>query len=185
VPPAAKKKIEAALFRDGTNRRGAMFNFSTIHLFAVAGFAALLASGAQAFDGGSPSGFMNRQVQPVSLPTDVQREVQPTRTIVDDLTGERARTITIDTKNRCLYLSMEGAGRCATMSGSDARALLGPGAPISAATPNGRAGLPPRRDAATPPGIVMEGGLANPLGAPRHVSLRRPRRHHVAYSRHQ
>ncbi len=34
-----------------------MFNFSTSHLFAVAGFAALLATGAQAFDGGSPSGL--------------------------------------------------------------------------------------------------------------------------------
>jgi lipoprotein-anchoring transpeptidase ErfK/SrfK len=85
-----------------------MFNFSTTHLFAVAGFAALLATAAQAFDGGSPAGLMNRQIQPVSLPTDVQREVRPTRTMVDDPTGERAGTITIDTKNRYLYLSMEG-----------------------------------------------------------------------------
>ena len=79
---------------------------SKINLLAVAGFATLIATGAQAFDGGSPGGLMNRQIQPVSLPTDVRRDVQPTRTLVDDPTGERAGTITIDTKNRYLYLSM-------------------------------------------------------------------------------
>jgi lipoprotein-anchoring transpeptidase ErfK/SrfK len=149
--------------------RGAkpVFNYSTTHLFAVAGFAALLATGAQAFDGGSPSGLMNRQVQPVSLPTEVQREVQPTRTIVDDPTGERAGTITIDTKNRYLYLSIErgrairyGVGVGREGFAWSGRAHIGRRAEWPAWTPPAAMRL--RR-----PDLprVMEGGLANPLGA--------------------
>ena len=151
------------------DERGAkpMFNFSTTHLFAVAGFAALLATGAQAFDGGSPSGLMNRQVQPVSLPTDVQRAVQPTRTIVDDPTGERAGTITIDTKNRYLYLSME--------RGRAMRYDVGVGREGFAWSGRAHIGRRAEWPSWTPPAAmllrrpdlprVMEGGLANPLGA--------------------
>ncbi|MGI8568740.1 MAG: L,D-transpeptidase [Methylocella sp.] len=151
------------------DERGAkpMFNFSTTHLFAVAGFAVLFATGAQAFDGGSPSGLMNRQVQPVSLPTDVQREVQPTRTVVDDPTGERGGTITIDTKNRYLYLSME-AGRAM-------RYDVGVGREGFAWSGRGHIGRRAEWPSWTPPAAmllrrpdlprVMEGGLANPLGA--------------------
>lgn len=150
-------------------KRGAkpMFNFSTTHLFAVAGFAALLATGAQAFDGGAPSGLMNRQVQPVSLPTDVQREVQPTRTIVADPTGERAGTITIDTKNRYLYLSMAG--------GQAMRYEVGVGREGFAWSGRAHIGRRAEWPSWTPPAAmllrrpdlprVMEGGLANPLGA--------------------
>jgi lipoprotein-anchoring transpeptidase ErfK/SrfK len=151
------------------DERGAkpMFNFSTTHLFAVAGIAALLATGAQAFDGGSPSGLMNRQVQPASLPTDVQREVQPTRTIVDDPTGERAGTITIDTKNRYLYLSME--------RGRAMRYDVGVGREGFAWSGRAHIGRRAEWPSWTPPAAmllrrpdlprVMEGGLANPLGA--------------------
>ena len=151
------------------DERGAkpMFNFSTCHLFAVAGFAALVATGAQAFDGGSPSGLMNRQVQPVSLPTDVQREVQPTRTIVVDPTGERAGTITIDSKNRYLYLSMAG--------GRAMRYDVGVGREGFAWSGRAHIGRRVEWPSWTPPAAmlkrrpdlprVMEGGLANPLGA--------------------
>ncbi|MFZ3325956.1 MAG: L,D-transpeptidase [Methylocella sp.] len=153
-----------------TDGRGAkpMFNFSTTHLFAAAGFAALLATGAQAFDGGSPSGLMNHQVQPVSLPTDIQREVQPTtRTLVADPTHARAGTITIDTKDRYLYLSMEdgkamryavGVGR--EGFGWSGRAHIGRRAEWPTWTPPA-AMLLRRPDLPR----VMEGGLANPLGA--------------------
>ncbi len=144
-----------------------MFNFSTTHLFAVAGFTALIATGAQAFDGGSPSGLMDRQVQPVSLQTDVQREVQPTRTIVGDPTGERAGTITIDTKNRYLYLSMDG--------GQAMRYDVGVGREGFAWSGRAHIGRRAEWPAWTPPAAmrlrrpdlprVMEGGLANPLGA--------------------
>ncbi len=151
------------------DERGAkpMFNSSTTHLFAAAGFAALLATGAQAFDGGSPSGLMNRQVQPVSLPTDILREVQPTRTLVADPTHARAGTITIDTKDRYLYLSMEdgkamryavGVGR--EGFGWSGRAHIGRRAEWPTWTPPA-AMLLRRPDLPR----VMEGGLANPLGA--------------------
>jgi lipoprotein-anchoring transpeptidase ErfK/SrfK len=144
-----------------------MFNSSTTHLFAAAGFAALLATGAQAFDGGSPSGLMYRQVQPVSLPTDIQRAVRPTRTLVDDPTHARAGTITIDTKDRYLYLSMQdgkamryaiGVGR--EGFGWSGRAHIGRRAEWPSWTPPA-AMLLRRPDLPR----VMEGGLANPLGA--------------------
>ncbi|MGQ0444222.1 MAG: L,D-transpeptidase, partial [Beijerinckiaceae bacterium] len=144
-----------------------MIKFSTTHLFMLAGCAALIAAGAQAFDGGSPSGLMNRQLQPVNLPTDVRREVNPTRMIVGDPTGARAGTITIDTKNRFLYLSMEGG-----------RAMrYGVGVGREGFAWSGRAHIGRRAEwpAWTPPAAmrlrrpdlprVMEGGLANPLGA--------------------
>ena len=150
-------------------KRGAknMFNLSTTHFFAVAGLATLLATGAQAFDGGSPAGLMNPQTQTVSLPTDIQREVQPTRTIVGDPTGERAGTITIDSKNRYLYLSMEG--------GRAMRYDVGVGREGFAWSGRARIGRRAEWPAWTPPAAmrlrrpdlprVMEGGLANPLGA--------------------
>ena len=137
------------------------------NLFAVAGFATLVATGAQAFDGGSPRGLMNRQIQPVSLPTDVRREVQPTRIVVDDPTHARPGTITIDTNDRYLYLSMEG-GKAMRYSVGVGREGFGW---------NGRARIGRRAEwpSWTPPAAmrlrrpdlprVMEGGLANPLGA--------------------
>jgi lipoprotein-anchoring transpeptidase ErfK/SrfK len=144
-----------------------MFNFSTTHLFAVAGFAALLATGAQAFDGGAPAGLMNRQIQPASLPNDVRREIQPTHTMVVDPTGERAGTITIDTKNRYLYLSMAG--------GRAMRYDVGVGREGFAWSGRAHIGRRAEWPSWTPPAAmllrrpdlprVMEGGLANPLGA--------------------
>jgi lipoprotein-anchoring transpeptidase ErfK/SrfK len=183
VPPAAKNRrrtflrwneppglrVDPATNLSMADERGAksMFNFSTTHVFAVAGFAAVLATGAQAFDGSAPAGLMNRQIQPVSLPTVVQREVQPTRTIVDDPTGERAGTITIDTKNRYLYLSMEG--------GRAMRYDVGVGREGFAWSGRAHIGRRAEWPTWTPPAAmlkrrpdlprVMEGGLANPLGA--------------------
>ena len=77
----------------------------------------------------------------MSLPTDVQRDVQPTRTLVDDPTDERAGTITIDTKNRYLYLSMEG-GKAMRYDGRrwPRRLCAGMAAPTSGGAPNGRHG---------------------------------------------
>jgi lipoprotein-anchoring transpeptidase ErfK/SrfK len=137
------------------------------NVFAVAGLATLLATGAQAFDGGSPAGLMNSQIQPASLPTAVQQQVQPTRILVDDPTHARAGTITIDTKERYLYLSMDG-GKAMRYSVGVGRDGFGW---------NGRARIGRRAEwpTWTPPAAmrlrrpelpkVMEGGLANPLGA--------------------
>ncbi|MGH6841097.1 MAG: L,D-transpeptidase, partial [Methylocella sp.] len=133
----------------------------------LAGCAALIATGAQAFDGYSSAGLMNRQFQPVNLPTDVRREVQATRMIVGDPTGARAGTITIDTKNRYLYLSMEG--------GRAMRYAVGVGREGFAWSGRAHIGRRAEWPAWTPPAAmrlrrpdlprVMEGGLANPLGA--------------------
>jgi lipoprotein-anchoring transpeptidase ErfK/SrfK len=110
---------------------------------------------------------MNSQIQPASLPTDVQRQVQPTRILVDDPTHARAGTITIDTKERYLYLSMDG-GKAMRYSVGVGRDGFGW---------NGRARIGRRAEwpTWTPPAAmrlrrpelpkVMEGGLSNPLGA--------------------
>jgi len=44
--------------------------------------------------------------QQTSLPTDLQENVQPTRQLVDDPTGQTAGNITIDTSTKYLYLSL-------------------------------------------------------------------------------
>ena len=110
---------------------------------------------------------MNGQIQTVSLPTDVRRDAQPTRTLVDDPTGERAGTITIDTKNRYLYLSMA--------DGKAMRYEVGVGRDGFAWSGRARIGRRAEWPSWTPPAAmrlrrpdlprVMEGGLANPLGA--------------------
>jgi lipoprotein-anchoring transpeptidase ErfK/SrfK len=75
--------------------------------------ALLVATGAQAFEGGSDSDLVrervaNAPVQQASLSTELGREATPTRALVPDPTEEKPGTITIDTKNRYLYLSLEG-----------------------------------------------------------------------------
>jgi lipoprotein-anchoring transpeptidase ErfK/SrfK len=152
---------------DGVIKQMLKMHVSKTNLLAVAGFATLIATGAEAFDGGSPGGLMNRQIQPVSLPTDVRRDVQPTRTLVNDPTGERAGTITIDTKNRYLYLSMA--------DGKAMRYEVGVGRDGFAWSGRARIGRRAEWPSWTPPAAmrlrrpdlprVMEGGLANPLGA--------------------
>lgn len=144
-----------------------MSKLSRIHLFAVTGIAMLFAEGALAFDGGSPQGLLNGPVQPVNLPVDAGRQVQSTRTLVDDPTGAHAGTVTIDTKNRYLYLSMEGS--------KAVRYEVGVGREGFAWSGHARIGRRAEWPAWTPPAEmrkrrpdlprVMEGGLANPLGA--------------------
>src|ERR1700758_2867491 len=88
-----------------------MRNFSPIRIFALStltGLASLTITGAQAFDRSSSLSFANPNVQQASLPTDFLRDVRSTRALVDDPTGARVGTITIDTKNCYLYLSMQG-----------------------------------------------------------------------------
>jgi lipoprotein-anchoring transpeptidase ErfK/SrfK len=144
-----------------------MFKFSTIQLFAVTGFAAFLATGAHAFESGRPGGMVYQPVQPVNLPADVQREVRPTRTLVDDPTGARSGTITIDTKSRYLYLSIKdgkamryGVGVGREGFAWSGRVHIGRRAEWPSWTPPAAMRL---RRPELPP--VMEGGLSNPLGA--------------------
>jgi lipoprotein-anchoring transpeptidase ErfK/SrfK len=147
-----------------------MRNFSPTRLFTLStltGLAALTVSGAQAFDRSSSLSFANRYVQPASLPTDFLRDVRSTRAVVDDPTGARVGTITIDTKNCYLYLSMQGGKAMRYSAGVgregfawSGKAHIGRRAEWPAWTPPPAMRL---RRPELPP--IMEGGLANPLGA--------------------
>ena len=149
-----------------------MFQIKT-KIIAAGAAALLLSSAAQAFDSRSPSSLerdqvqQGGQVQKASLPTELNRESHSTRASVEDPTGERPGTITIDTKNRYLYLSMEGgrAMRYDVGVGREGfawqgRAHIGRRAEWPAWTPPA-AMLKRRPDLPR----VMEGGIANPLGA--------------------
>ena len=140
---------------------------------AVFSLAALLvATGAQAFDGGSSSGPVreqaaNARVQQASLSTQLSREATPTRALVPDPTEEKPGTITIDTKNRYLYLSLEGGkamrydvGVGREGFGWQGRAHIGRRAEWPAWSPP--ADMLKRR-----PDLpkTMAGGIDNPLGA--------------------
>ncbi len=147
--------------------------FPKSKILAAAVAASFLATGAQAFDGGGFSGLFGGQtqqpthIQRASLPTELNREALSTRTIVNDPTGERVGTITIDTKNRYLYLSMDGgrAMRYDVGVGREGfawqgRAYIGRRAEWPTWTPPA-AMLKRRPDLPR----VMNGGIANPLGA--------------------
>ncbi|WOJ90698.1 L,D-transpeptidase [Methylocapsa polymorpha] len=147
--------------------------FSRSNVLAAAAAASLLATSAQAFDGGAFSSLFGGQpqqpshIQRANLPTELNRESLSTRAIVNDPTGERVGSITIDTKNRYLYLSMEGgrAMRYDVGVGRDGfawqgRAYIGRRAEWPTWTPPA-AMLKRRPDLPR----VMTGGIANPLGA--------------------
>ncbi len=141
-------------------------------VFAAAAAAVLATASAQAFDGASagrmrgptPEGV---SAQDASLSTELNRQVQPTRTLVQDPTEEKPGTITIDTKNRYLYLSLDdgramrydvGVGR----EGFEwqGRAYVGRRAEWPTWTPPS-AMLKRRPDLPK----TMIGGVDNPLGA--------------------
>jgi lipoprotein-anchoring transpeptidase ErfK/SrfK len=114
-----------------------------------------------------PNLEQSQPIQQANLPSDPSRDVQPTRTLVNDPTGEKAGSITIDTKNRYLYLSL-GEGRAMR---------YGIGVGREGFAWSGRAHVARRAEwpAWTPPAEMlkrrpdlperMEGGIANPLGA--------------------
>jgi lipoprotein-anchoring transpeptidase ErfK/SrfK len=143
-----------------------MSKINSIRILAAACGMALCASGAQAFD----LGFLPANLFPttaVNYSTDAGREVAPTRTIVDDPTGERAGAITIDTKTRYLYLSLDGGkairygvGVGREGFGWQGRAYVGRRAEWPNWTPPAEM-LKRRPDLPT----FMEGGIENPLGA--------------------
>jgi len=97
----------------------------------------------------------------------VRREVGPTRTVVADPTGERPGTITVDTRNRYLYLSMT--------NGSAVRYDVGVGREGFQWQGNAHIGRKAEWPGWTPPAAMlkrrpdlprhMKGGIDNPLGA--------------------
>ena len=81
--------------------------------------------------------------QPASLPTELNRDVAPTRALVQGPDREKPGTITIDTKNRYLYLSLEGGQAMRYDVGVGREGSAGRDAPVSAGAPNGRPGRRP------------------------------------------
>jgi lipoprotein-anchoring transpeptidase ErfK/SrfK len=141
--------------------------------FAAAAAAVLTAAGAQALENGSGGdvirgpGPADARAQRASLPTELNRDVAPTRTLVPDPTEEKSGTITIDSKNRYLYLSLEGgkAMRYDVGVGRDGfgwkgRAYIGRRAEWPTWTPP--ADMLKRRPELPK---TMRGGVDNPLGA--------------------
>jgi lipoprotein-anchoring transpeptidase ErfK/SrfK len=142
-------------------------------IFAAAAAAFLTAASAQAFDGGAAGDLVRGPRQPdaraqmVNLPTELSREVAPTRKLVPDPTEEKPGTITVDTKNRYLYLSLEGGqamrydvGVGREGFGWQGRAYIGRRAEWPAWTPP--ADMLKRRPELPK---SMPGGISNPLGA--------------------
>ncbi len=147
-----------------------MFKITANAIIATAciGFAT---TGAQAFEflglNILPNLEQSQPIQRANLPSDPSREVQPTRSLVDDPTGEKSGSITIDTKNRYLYLSL-GEGKAWR---------YGVGVGREGFAWSGRAHIARRAEwpAWTPPAEMvkrrpdlpahMEGGIENPLGA--------------------
>jgi lipoprotein-anchoring transpeptidase ErfK/SrfK len=148
-----------------------------VTLLAAAAVLASLSSSAQAqnfftalFGGGGSMREGRSVAVATAAPYDqnvLRREIGPTRTVVADPTGERPGTITVDTKNRYLYLSMTngsavrydvGVGREGFQWAGSAhigRKAVWPGWTPPAAMLKRRPDLPRH----------MNGGIENPLGA--------------------
>jgi lipoprotein-anchoring transpeptidase ErfK/SrfK len=140
---------------------------------AAAAIVVLCGTGARAFDGGTAFGAWPNPaqtagaVQQAAYSTDLGRAVSPSRALVADPTGEAVGTITVDTKNRYLYLSLEG--------GKAMRYDVGVGREGFAWSGRATIGRRAEWPAWTPPAAMlkrrpdlprkMEGGIDNPLGA--------------------
>ena len=129
------------------------------------------AAGAQPFDLNALfAPLQPGAVQQAALPTDVEiapRPVQTTRIVMRDPTEEKAGTITIDTKNRWLYLSLE--------NGQAVRYDIGVGREGFEWSGTARVERKAEWPSWTPPAAMlrrrpdiphfMKGGIENPLGA--------------------
>jgi lipoprotein-anchoring transpeptidase ErfK/SrfK len=131
-------------------------------------WAGFLSTGAQAFDFNSPLDLMRAPVQQTNLPTDLNREMaSATRMLVDDPTGEHAGTITIDTKNRYLYLSLEGGKAMRYEVGVGREGFAWQGRAYIGRRAEWPAWTPPAEMLRRRPDLphFMQGGIDNPLGA--------------------
>ena len=142
-------------------------------LAAAAFAAALFSTGAQAFEAGSSSDLIlgqpqaRGQVQRVNLPTELNRQLAPTRAEVDDPTGEHPGTITVDSRNRYLYLSMDGGRAMRYDVGVGREGFAWSGRAYIGRRAEWPAWTPPADMLKRRPELprVMKGGIANPLGA--------------------
>jgi lipoprotein-anchoring transpeptidase ErfK/SrfK len=151
-----------------------MFSFyqSKIRVLAASAMALAMATGAEAFDS-APSSLLRGQDQrmtsyrPASLGTGLEREVLSSRALVDDPTEERPGTITVDTKNRWLYLSLEGGKAMRYDIGVGREGFEWTGRVYIGRRAEWPAWTPPPAMLKRRPDLprVMEGGIDNPLGA--------------------
>ncbi len=145
-----------------------MFNLKATLLAATA-CCGLAANSAQAFElFGTNFNFLNDQtVHQASLPTDAGHQVAPTHTLVQDPTGEQAGTITIDTKNRYLYLSMANGQAMRYGIGVGREGFAWSGRAHIARRAEWPSWTPPAEMLKRRPDLpkFMQGGIDNPLGA--------------------
>ena len=144
--------------------RGAAAVAFTVSFVATAG-----AAGLQPFDLNQL--FAPQPVQQANLPTDAevvpQASVRSTKVVVADPTEEKPGTVTVDTKNRWLYLSME--------NGQAVRYDIGVGREGFEWSGTARVERKAEWPSWTPPADMikrrpdiphfMKGGIENPLGA--------------------
>ena len=140
--------------------------------FAASVFALAAAPAALAFD--SPSdlaeGRSTAGPQTASLSIDdatLGRAVRPTRALVPDPTEEKPGTITVDTKNRYLYLSLEGGQAMRYDVGVGREGFAWQGKAYVGRRAQWPGWTPPAEMLKRRPDLpkYMAGGVANPLGA--------------------
>ncbi len=142
--------------------------------FGSVGVSAVLLSGAahagplQPFDLGNI--FAPQPAQQASLPTDVAiapPSATSTRAVMRDPTEEHAGTITVDTKNRWLYLSMENGQAMRYDIGVGRDGFEWSGTAHVARRAEWPSWTPPSAMLKRRPDIphFMKGGIENPLGA--------------------
>ncbi len=152
-----------------------MFEVDSSKKWALAAATALslCGTGAQAIDEGrsyaawrSPSRAPGA-IQRIDEEPDLSREASPTRALVADPTGERPGTITVDTQNRYLYLSMDGGKAMRYDVGVGREGFTWSGRATIARRAEWPAWTPPPEMLKRRPDLprVMEGGIDNPLGA--------------------
>jgi lipoprotein-anchoring transpeptidase ErfK/SrfK len=138
---------------------------------AAATLSFLLVGEAQAFDLGAVlSTRPDANLQRTNVPTDL--EIAPpvsgtTHVLVQDPTSEKPGTITVDTKNRYLYLSMEGGQAMRYDIGVGRDGFAWSGEAYVARRAEWPSWTPPADMLKRRPDIphYMAGGLDNPLGA--------------------
>jgi lipoprotein-anchoring transpeptidase ErfK/SrfK len=140
-------------------------------LALAASMIALSATGAFAFDRVGPTLFS--PVQQASLggdlsSTDLQREAAPvTHAVMADPTGEKPGTITVDTKNRYLYLSLDDGQAMRYDIGVGRDGFAWSGRAYVARHAEWPTWTPPAEMLKRRPDLprFMKGGIDNPLGA--------------------
>ena len=110
-----------------------------------------------------------------------------TRSVVEDPTRQRPGTITVDTRNRYLYLSMADGHAIRYGVGVGRQGFTWRGQPISAARSRGRHWTPPSAMLRRRPDLPrhMTGGVENPLGARAMYLYSATARHDVPHPRLQ